>query len=149
MIIDADDTYRFTKNFVKIVLKLNKSSNNYLILGRRILTQDSMPLINKLGNLFVNKLVSILGGPNVHDSQSGLKIFPLRLYVTLKEKGMPLSEEILLNSWLLGYKLFELPVIYVKRNSGTNSKLNIILDGLKIIKLTLSKVPAYRLRRVQ
>lgn len=149
MIIDADDTYRLSRNFVKIIHKLNESENKYLVLGKRILTNDSMPLLNKIGNSFINKLIMLLGGLNINDSQSGLKIFPLGLYETLGEKGMSLSEEILLNSWLLGYKIIELPVVYVKRNSGTNSKLNIISDGLKIIKFTLQKVPVYRLRRVK
>jgi len=147
MIIDADDTYRPSKTFAKFVRYISKINNDYLLIGKRILKDQSMPILNRLGNILVNKLITLLGGPKVSDSQTGLKIFPLKLYRTLKEKGMPLSEEILINSWYLGYKIVELPVVYEKRNSHSNSKLNIILDGMNIIKLTITKVPILRLRR--
>ena len=147
MIIDADDTYRPSKTFAKFVRHISKVDGDYLVAGKRILKNQSMPLLNRLGNILVNKLIILLGGPKVTDSQTGLKIFPIKLYRTLKEKGMPLSEELLLNSWYLGYKIIELPVMYEKRDSHSNSKLNIVIDGLNIIKLTITKVPLLRLRR--
>lgn len=147
MIIDADDTYRPSKTFAKFVRYLSKVNGDYLVVGKRILKNQSMPLLNRLGNILVNKLITLLGGPRVNDSQTGLKVFPIKLYKSLKEKGMTLSEEILLNSWYLGYKMIELPVVYEKRNSHSDSKLNIVLDGLNIIKLTITKVPLLRLRR--
>ncbi len=140
MIIDADDTYRPTISFSRIIRNFIKNNDKQLVIvGKRILNKNSMPLQNRIGNILVNKLISIIGGFPLIDSQSGLKIFPLLLYPTLKELGMSLSEEIVLNAWLYDFKVMEIPVLYERRNSNSRSKLNLVTDGIKIIKLALIK----------
>ncbi len=147
MIIDADDTYIPPRNLPNILNAFIKASNSFLILGRRSVEKGSMPLINRIGNILINNIIRILGGLKVGDSQTGLKIFPLGLFHTLREKGMSLSGEILLNSWLYNYKIFEIPIRYTKRNSNSNSKLNVLTDGVKILWMTSTKVLLYRIWR--
>jgi dolichol-phosphate mannosyltransferase len=128
IIIDGDDTY----DIIDANLSFKNTMDGAVVIGRRILKENSMRLINRIGNLVLNFLFRLFFYKDISDSQSGFKIFPLSLLSELKEEGMSFSTEIVLRALDNNMRIIETDITYIPRMSGSKSKLSPFKDGIKI-----------------
>jgi glycosyltransferase involved in cell wall biosynthesis len=129
VIMDADATYP-----VAAVQQLvDHLADHDLVRGSRVSTSESMPLVNKLGNWFFNKLFAIAHGLESGDHLSGL--YGLRRdafrRLGLEARGFDIETEIGIKARARGLRVAEFPIEYKPRVG--EKKLSPWRDGLRIL----------------
>ncbi|HVR19711.1 MAG TPA: glycosyltransferase family 2 protein [Polyangiaceae bacterium] len=83
-----------------------------LVLGVRDLVRDGAPRANRFSNEFSNVFLSWFGGVRIHDSQCGLRRYPVpeTLALDARSDGYAFEAEALLRAARLGWRIVELPV---------------------------------------
>jgi polyprenyl-phospho-N-acetylgalactosaminyl synthase len=101
-----------------------------IVFGSRKLN-TSMPVIFRLGNLFLNTFIFMLFKVKLMDTQSGYRAFRTSIYEAIKWRATDYSveSEIIANVGKnhIKYTEIEISTIYKNRHKGTT-----ILDGIKI-----------------
>lgn len=119
--IDADDTYDPT-DCTKIIDSILTNKADYII-GKRVLTKDSMSKSHKFGNKLISYLIRKLLYINVSDTQSGL--FAFRSYLIkhidfFNPKGWEFNTELLTRAAESGMNIGEVNISYSERKGETN-----------------------------
>jgi glycosyltransferase involved in cell wall biosynthesis len=125
--LDADGTYppeRFPQ------LCQEAMNGGELVVGSRRSGADShMPLMRKLGNFIWSNLITLLGGSQVIDPASGMRVFKRealeRLYPL--PDGLNLTPIMSTRAIHEGIRLVEVPIPYAERLG--RSKLSVVRDG--------------------
>ena len=135
IVMDAD-TQHDPKEIPKF---LEAMETNDLVLGIRKVP-DSMPLVLKFGNKFINRTLGLLHGINVPDSQCGYRAFTAHAYDQIKWDAADyyVETEMLIKAGKknLKYTLIPIETIYSDKYKGTT-----VLDGVKIVmKMVVSKI---------
>ena len=129
VIMDADATYPVSA-IEQLVAHLD---DHDLVRGSRISTAESMPLVNKIGNWFFNKLFAIAHGLESGDHLSGL--YGLRRdafrQLGLEARGFDIETEIGIKAQARGLRVAEFPIEYKPRVG--EKKLSPWRDGLRIL----------------
>jgi len=141
--LDADGTCdpRF---FVPLVNRLVEEGAD-VALGSRLGPESEMPRIRRLGNRIYTVLINALTSARITDSASGMrvirkasldKLYPLPdgLHFTPAMTARAVSSEAL--------KLIEVPISYKERVG--KSKLSVIGDGVRFLKVIMDIVLSYR-----
>jgi glycosyltransferase involved in cell wall biosynthesis len=83
-----------------------------LVLGVRDLERDGAPRLNRFSNGFSNVFLSWFGGVDIHDSQCGLRRYPVpeTLALGARSDGYAFEAETLLRAARLGWRIVEVPV---------------------------------------
>jgi len=114
-----------------------------VVLGSRfkgMLQANSMPVINRLGNVILSIIFDALFLQKLSDIQCGLRALKkstLKGLSHYKDYGMPYVTEQLAKLIKMGAKIGEVPITY-RRRVG-RSKLHAWTDGLKILKTILTE----------
>ena len=110
-----------------------------LVVGSRFLTgnQENIPKYRKAGIKMITKLANVSLDESVTDSQSGFRAYGKKILseITPLEKGMGVSNEILIKSNKKGFKISEVPIIV--SYEGDTSTQNPISHGASVIMSTL------------
>src|SRR5436190_2440385 len=129
VIMDADATYPVAA----IEQLVDHLGDHDLVRGNRVSTAESMPLVNKVGNWFFNKLFSIAHGLESGDHLSGL--YGLRRdafrRLGLEARGFDIETEIGIKAQARGLRVAEIPIEYLPRVG--EKKLSPWRDGLRIL----------------
>jgi glycosyltransferase involved in cell wall biosynthesis len=129
VIMDADATYPVAA----VEQLVDHLSDHDLVRGNRISTEESMPLVNKIGNWFFNKLFAIAHGLESGDHLSGL--YGLRRdafrQLGLEARGFDIETEIVIKAQAHGLRVAEFPISYHPRVG--EKKLSPWSDGLRIL----------------
>ena len=101
---------------------------------------DSMPLVLKFGNKFINQTLGLLHGIKVPDSQCGYRGFTINAYHQIKWDAADyyVETEMLIKAGKKNLKYTTIPIetIYSDKYKGTT-----VLDGVKIVmKMAVSKI---------
>ena len=127
IVMDAD-TQHDPKEIPKF---LEAMETNDLVLGIRKVP-DSMPLVLKFGNKFINNTLSILHGIKVQDSQCRYRAFTINAYNQMiwDATDYYVETEMLIKAGKKGIKYTTIPIetIYSNKYKGTT-----VLDGVKIV----------------
>jgi len=127
IVMDAD-TQHDPKEIPKF---LEAMENNDLVLGIRKVP-DSMPLVLKFGNKFINQTLGLLHGIKVQDSQCGYRAFTINAYNQMiwDATDYYVETEMLIKAGKKGIKYTTIPIetIYSNKYKGTT-----VLDGVKIV----------------
>jgi len=111
-----------------------------IVAGSRFLGngKNSTPKLNRFGNLLLNALIMVLTGKRVTDSQTGFRALKRDVLEKLKLEsiGYEIETELTVKGLKNGFVYTETPIYCDKRKHGV-SKLNVISDGLKILKMIL------------
>lgn len=75
--IDADNQH--PPNILPKIVDLLTRDNLDVVIGARD-ANESMPLVSRLGNIFLSRATNYLFGTNISDTQSGLKVFKTSVY---------------------------------------------------------------------
>jgi dolichol-phosphate mannosyltransferase len=139
VLIDGDGTYN--PGEVNKLLDLIIDGEAEHVIGKRNYEDDrDTKYLNKIGNYFFNKAVSVSTGKNIEDMLSGYRAFTsesLR-YTDVTSPGFGIETEMTLSAIGNDVNIKEVDISYRPRKG--ESKLNPISDGWRIIKTIIWSV---------
>ncbi len=114
-------------------------------LGNRLGDQSEMPAIRRLGNRFFAGLIRLLSGAKVLDSASGMRVLrrdQLEILLPLPD-GLHFTPAMSCRAALdPRLELAEVPMTYAEREG--RSKLGVVRDGLRFLRVILETAVTYR-----
>ena len=137
IMVDGDDTYpaESAKLLVKDVLEENVD----MVVGDRLSStyfkENKRPFHN-VGNVTVTALINRIYKSDIRDVMTGLSAFSYKFVKTfpVMSKGFELETEMTIHCLDKNLKIKNEIIEYRDRPEGSESKLNTISDGMKVIK---------------
>ncbi len=138
VLADADMTYPASdlENLLAPVLQGEAD----MVVGDRHLTgayaEENKRNFHNFGNALVRRLINTLFTAELNDIMSGYRVFTrqfIKHYPILCE-GFELETEVTLHALQYRYRVVEVPVSYKDRPHGSESKLNTVQDGFRVLK---------------
>ena len=137
LMIDGDDTYPadHAREMVDMVL----SQHVDMVIGDRLsstyFTENKRPFHN-VGNVTVRKLVNLIFDGDITDIMTGYRAFSFQFVKSFPvvSSGFEIETEMSIHALDKKLLLKAVPVDYRDRPAGSESKLNTISDGMKVIK---------------
>ena len=105
-----------------------------LVLGARHF-DGAVPLRSRIGNLVTRRVVQLLAGQKLTDTQTGLRGIPARLLpdlLRIAARGYDFELEMLLAARRLGARVVEEPIRTIYEPGNLSSHFNPLLDSMKI-----------------
>jgi glycosyltransferase involved in cell wall biosynthesis len=105
-----------------------------LVLGARTFEGD-VPLRSKLGNLITRRVMRVVVGHNLSDSQTGLRAIPIALLprlLKLPAAGYEFELEMLIAAKHLGLRVIEQPIRTIYEPGNASSHFQPLRDSLRI-----------------
>lgn len=147
LMIDGDDTYPAEDAQKMIDLVLNKGVD--MVIGDRLsstyFTENKRPFHN-LGNRVVRWAINKLFKSDIKDIMTGYRAFS-RLFVKsfpILSKGFEIETEMTIHALDKNFLLEEVPISYRDRPEGSESKLNTVSDGAKVLKTIVTLFRDYK-----
>lgn len=148
VIADADLTYPASQvnelivpvqnNIADMVVGDRHSAGNYKMENKRILHGFGNRLVRHLVNyLFKAKLVDIMSGYRVF-SRNFVKSYPILV------EGFEIETDMTLHALDKRFRIIEIPINYQDRPLGSESKLNTVRDGFRVLSTIGSILRYYR-----
>lgn len=137
---DADDTYDFTR--IGTLLDLLESGYD-LVVGNRFqggIAPGAMPWLHRrIGTPLLSRLLTLLHGSPVGDSQCGLRAFRKDAYESwgLTSSGMEFASEMIARACRHGARLAEAPTTLSQNPKGRTPHLRPIPDGWRHLRLII------------
>ena len=130
--LDADGQHR-VDDVLAVATKLSMTPDS-LVLGSREF-KGNVPLRSRLGNVVTSKVLRLLGGLSLRDTQTGLRGIPASCFkdlLGLRTNGYDFELDMLLLLNRNGVKTIELPIQTVYLDGNSSSHFNPLIDSLKI-----------------
>ena len=130
--LDADGQHR-VDDVLAVASKLIMNPGS-LVLGSREFKGD-IPLRSRLGNIVTSKVLRVLGGLSLTDTQTGLRGIPSSCFkelLGLRTNGYDFELDMLLQIKRDGVEIIELPIQTVYLDGNSYSHFNPLIDSLKI-----------------
>lgn len=145
--MDADGTC--DPHYFIDLCKTLKEKNAHIVLGSRMGAGSQMPKMRRLGNKFYAIVMSLLSDRIVKDTASGMRV--LRKESLVKLYPLPdglhftpaMSCKAVLDDELA---IYEVPMSYSERKG--RSKLSVVKDGIRFLKVILNIALTYQPRRL-
>lgn len=139
--LDADGTCD-PLSFIPLYRALVDSQAD-LSIGNRLHDESSMPKLRYIGNRFYALVISKLTGVPVKDTASGMRLFARELLENLEPlpSGLHFTPAMTARAACMGAKITETPIPYAERQG--QSKLNVVADGLRFLRVILGIIFAY------
>lgn len=135
--LDSDGQHRIS-DVLPVVDPILKNQAD-LVIGSRFLTenQKDMPKYRKIGIKMITKLANTSLEESVTDSQSGFRAYGKNILskITPSEKGMGVSNEILMKVSKTGFKIVEVPIVV--SYEGNTSTQHPVSHGASVTMSTL------------
>ncbi len=137
---DADDTYDFSH--IGVLLDVLVSGYD-LVVGNRFhggIAPDAMPWLHRrIGTPLLSRLLTLLHGSPVGDSQCGLRAFRKDAYESwgLTSSGMEFASEMIARACRCGARLAEVPTTLAPNPQGRKPHLRPFRDGCRHLRLIL------------
>lgn len=144
--LDADGTCQ-PSNFKDLWAELNRQDAD-IVLGARLLRQNKMPCIRRLGNTFYAVLLGWLCGKTVTDTASGMRLMTRDAFERLSPlpDGMHFTPSMSAKALFSNMKILEVPISYEERIG--RSKLKPLTDGIRFLGTILAAICHYRPERL-
>ena len=124
-----------------------------MVVGDRISNgtyrKENKRLFHDFGNNLVKKTINKLFKNDLKDIMSGYRIFN-KIFIKnmpILSDGFEIETEMTLYALDKRFIIKEIPIIYRDRIEGSNSKLNTVSDGIKVIKKIISMFKDYKPRK--
>ncbi|MGX7348935.1 GtrA family protein [Dolosicoccus paucivorans] len=130
--IDSDGQHRYED-----MVKVGETFLNHphsLVLGVRHFTND-VPFKSRFGNILTRRILHLLTGINLQDTQTGLRVIPRSmLKELLKTQGDRFEYELnmLLDAKKLGVSLIQVPIETIYHNDNEGTHFRVIHDSVAI-----------------
>lgn len=134
---DGDLTYRAED--AKRLYELMHENRMDMVVGDRLASggykKQNERSGHTFGNWFLSKAISMFAGRPYNDVLSGLRIMskPFVGMLNIESKGFSLETELNIAAAYLKAEVVEEPIDYAARPDGSDSKLNTLVDGSKIL----------------
>ena len=113
---DADGQYD-AEDIPKLIAKLNSGYD--LVLGSRFMGKiESMPLINRLGNMAFSSVISQITRHKITDAQTGFRVFKSEVAKLPITSNYTYTQEQILRASKEKFGIAEVPISFKKRRSG-------------------------------
>ncbi len=137
LMIDGDDTYPKENAREMCDLILEKKAD--MVIGDRLSStyfQENKRPFHNFGNKLVRGLINTLFKSNVKDIMTGYRAFSYEFVKTFPvlSKGFEIETEMTIHALDKNFLLKEIPVEYRDRPAGSESKLNTVRDGMRVLK---------------
>lgn len=146
IMVDGDDTYP-AKNCHELLAPILDGKADMVVGSRLLLEYESdFRYLNRLGNkLFVGLLNSIFN-VKITDMLSGYRVMNRELFdgIPILSRGFEIETELTIRALEAGYVVQEIPVQLIARREGSHSKINIIKDGIRILRALVTLFRDYK-----
>jgi glycosyltransferase involved in cell wall biosynthesis len=105
-----------------------------LVLGCRTF-DDAVPLRSRFGNILTRRLMQLLVGASLQDTQTGLRGIPAGMFAPLlrvEARGYEFELEMLIAARHLGVRIVEAPIRTIYEPGNQSSHFNPLTDSMKI-----------------
>ena len=140
VLVDGDNTYEVGA-VNRLIQRLINEQLDMVVGVRRSLSEDkeAYRIGHRSGNWMLTTLVKILFAAKLDDMLSGYRIFSRRFVKSFPalSEGFETETELTIHSLELKIPFVEEPVLYYSRPEGSESKLNTITDGIRVLKMAL------------
>ena len=127
-IFEMDADFSHDPNDLPRLYSACADEGNDLAIGSRYITGVNVvnwPIGRVLMSYFASKYVKFVTGFNIHDTTAGFKCYKRRVLETIeldkiKFKGYAFQIEMKFTAYKIGFKIKEVPVIFVNRREGTS-----------------------------
>jgi len=120
-----------------------------LVLGVRNLQRDGAPASNRFGNDVSNFFLSVFAGQRLHDTQCGLRRYPVVETLELggNARGYAFEAEIVLRALSAGLRVVEVPIdVIYPPEEQSQSHFRRVLDPTRIVLRVVRTVLELRIR---
>jgi len=143
--LDADGQHR-PEDIPRLVEAYHRDPSS-LIVGSRLHDRNGIPRDRYLANRFANFWIAWAAGQPIADSQSGFRIYPAGLLITLaglaeRDSGFVFESEILIEAGRRGVRITGVPVSAAYPDRARRSHFRPVLDIARITRMVAWKLLA-------
>lgn len=140
LMVDGDDTYPADRAQEMADLVLNRQAD--MVVGDRLSSTyftENKRLFHNFGNSFVRFGINTLFKSNVRDIMTGCRAFSYEFVKTFPvlSAGFEIETEMTIHALDKNMKIDHVVIEYRDRPEGSESKLNTVSDGMKVIRTIL------------
>lgn len=134
LMCDADETYE-AEAAPDLVAKLIEEGLDLVVGSRSNAAQGAYRPAHKFGNWMLTSLVRTVFGNGFNDMLSGYRVFSRRFVKSfpIMAQGFEIETELTIHALQLEMPAAEVPTKFSERPEGSQSKLDTISDGLRIL----------------
>lgn len=146
--VDADLTYS-EKDLAKLIQPIKENVCDIVVgdrLTEGLYSKENKRMFHDFGNNLVKGMINFLYKNNIKDVMSGYRIFN-RFFVKnfpILSEGFEIETEMTLHTLDKRFRVKEIPISYVDRPEGSESKLNTISDGIRVVKTIFTIFKHYK-----
>ena len=144
---DGDDTYpaEYAPRMVAEILEGRAD----MVIGDRLSStyyQVNKRPMHNFGNSLVCKTINFLFKSNIRDIMTGYRAFSREFVKSFPvlSKGFEIETEMSIHTLDKNFRMVEIPVEYRDRPEGSESKLNTVKDGIRVIKTIIALFKDYK-----
>lgn len=147
VMVDGDDTYPAEDCLPMVEMILDGKAD--MVIGDRLSTsyfdENKRPFHN-FGNKLVRGLINHLFSSKVVDIMTGYRAFNREFIecFPVTSKGFEIETEMTIHALNRNFLIKEIPISYRDRCEGSESKLNTVSDGIKVLKTVVRLYKDYR-----
>lgn len=147
LMVDGDDTYPADRAREMAELVLNRQSD--MVVGDRLSSTyftENKRLFHNFGNTLVRFAINTLFHSDVQDVMTGCRAFSFDFVKTFPvlSAGFEIETEMTIHALDKNMKMDHVVIPYRDRPAGSESKLNTVRDGLKVLKTILTLHRTYK-----
>lgn len=138
VMVDGDDTY--PAEFVHELIKPVANGEVDMCIGDRLSNgtyqKENKRPFHEFGNNIVKKSINVLFKTELKDIMTGYRVFNKKFVKNMPVMSPKFEIETEMSLYALDkkYIIKEIPIIYRDRPEGSESKLNTVSDGIKVVK---------------
>lgn len=147
VMIDGDDTY-FADDVAAMIAPVLDGTAD-MVVGDRLSTtyfaENDRPL-HGVGNKLVRFLVNRIFSADIHDVMTGYRAFSRRFVKSFPvlSGGFEIETEMTIHALDKDFLVREIPIHYQDRTEGSESKLDTLPDGMRVLKTVAALFKDYR-----
>lgn len=147
IMLDGDDTYPPEHIPEMVEAFINKKAD--MVVGDRLSTsyfdENKRPFHN-FGNKIVLGMINAIFNGNITDIMTGYRVFSYDFVKSFPvlSKGFEIETEMSIHALDKNLHIVSVPIDYRDRPEGSESKLNTISDGIKVIRTIFNLLRAYK-----
>lgn len=147
IMVDGDDTYPAEKAREMAECVLNENVD--MVIGDRLSSTyftENKRRFHGFGNVLTRVLINTIYKSDIRDVMTGYRAFSYKFVKTfpVMSKGFELENELTIHSLDKNLKIKNVIIEYRDRPEGSESKLNTISDGIKVIKTIFTLYKNYK-----
>ncbi|MBQ6147578.1 glycosyltransferase [Candidatus Saccharibacteria bacterium] len=147
LMIDGDDTY--SPDSARKMCEMVLEEGVDMVIGDRLSStyfQENKRPFHNFGNRLVRNLINLIFKSDIRDIMTGYRAFSREFVKTfpILSKGFEIETEMTVHALDKNLQIAEFPIQYKDREAGSESKLNTISDGFKVLFTIMRLFEDYR-----